>query len=68
MGVARDPNAQMSSEDVAVEIVENIGNGPVHVVGEHNRAIASQVWTIDRRALVEMMSAASTGFAASRES
>jgi short-subunit dehydrogenase len=68
MGIAYDPNAQMLSEDVAREIVENIGNGPVHVVGEHNRAVASQVWTIDRRALVEMMSAASAGFAASRES
>ncbi|MDT7755745.1 MAG: hypothetical protein QOH27_1643 [Mycobacterium sp.] len=68
MGITYDPNAQMLSEDVARELIENIGNGPVHVVGEHNRAIASQVWTIDRRALVEMMSAASTGFAASRES
>jgi uncharacterized protein len=68
MGIAYDPNAQMLSEDVARELIENIGNGPVHVVGERNRAVASQVWTIDRRALVEMMSAASTGFAASRES
>ena len=49
----------MLSEDVAREIIENIGNGPVHVVGENNRAVASQVWTIDRRTLVEMMSAAS---------
>jgi short-subunit dehydrogenase len=68
MGIEYDANAQMLSEDVAREIVENVGNGPVHVVGENNRAVASQVWTIDRRALVEMMSAASTGFAASRES
>jgi uncharacterized protein len=68
MGITYDPNSQMLSEDVAREIIENVGNGPVHVVGENNRAIASQVWTIDRRALVEMMSAASTGFAASRES
>jgi uncharacterized protein len=68
MGIEYDPNAQMLSEDVAREIVENVGNGPVHVVGENNRAVASQVWTIDRRALVEMMSAASAGFAASRES
>jgi uncharacterized protein len=68
MGIAYDANAQMLSEDVAREIVENIGNGPVHVVGENNRAVASQIWTIDRRALVEMMSAASSGFAASRES
>jgi short-subunit dehydrogenase len=68
MGIEYDPSAQMLSEDVAREIVENVGNGPVHVVGEHNRAVASQVWTIDRRALVELMSAASTDFAASRES
>jgi short-subunit dehydrogenase len=66
MGVDYDPQAQMSSEDVAREIVENIGNGPVHVVGEHNRAVASQVWTIDRRALVELMSMASSDFAARR--
>jgi hypothetical protein len=51
---------------VAREIVENIGNGPVHVVGEHNRAVASQVWAIDRRSLVEMMSAASMDFASRR--
>ena len=63
MGVDYDPAVQMLSEDVAREIVENIGNGPVHVVGENNRAMASQVWTIDRRSLVEMMSAASMDFA-----
>ena len=66
MGVEYDPQAQMSSEDVAREIVEHVGDGPVHVVGEHNRAVASQVWTIDRRALVEMMSIASNDFAARR--
>ncbi len=66
MGVDYDPAAQMLSEDVAREIVENIGNGPVHVVGENNRAMASQVWTIDRRSLVEMMSAASMDFASRR--
>jgi uncharacterized protein len=67
MGVEYDPQSHMLSEDVAREIVENIGNGPVHVVGENNRAVASQVWTIDRRSLVEMMSAASKDFAARRE-
>jgi hypothetical protein len=30
----------------------------VQVVGEHNRAVAAQVWTIERRALVDMMSLA----------
>jgi uncharacterized protein len=59
MGAEYDPNLQMRSEDVAREITENIGNGPVHVVGENNRAVAAHVWTVDRRALVEMMSTAS---------
>jgi uncharacterized protein len=67
MGVEYDPQSQMLSEDVAREIVENIGNGPVHVVGDNNRAAASAVWTIDRRSLVEMMSLASTDFAAKRK-
>ena len=66
MGVEYDADMQMLSEDVAREITENIGNGPVHVVGENNRAVASQVWTVDRRTLVEMMSAASIDFANKR--
>jgi short-subunit dehydrogenase len=66
MGFEYDPHMHMLSDDVAREIVENIGNGPVHVVGENNRAVASQVWPIDRRSLVEMMSAASMDFASRR--
>ncbi len=66
MGIEYDPAAHMLSEDVAGEIIENIGNGPVHVVGENNRAAASAVWTIDRRSLVEMMTMASTDFASKR--
>jgi short-subunit dehydrogenase len=66
MGIDYDPAMHMLSEDVAREIIENIGNGPVHVVGENNRAAASAVWTIDRRSLVEMMSAASLNFASRR--
>ena len=66
MGVDYDPAAHMRSEDVALEIIDNIGNGPVHVVGENNRAMAQQIWTVDRRTLVEMISAASTEFASSR--
>ena len=66
LGIEYDPAAHMLSEDVAREIIDNIGNGPVHVVGEHNRAAASAVWTIDRRSLVEMMSAASVAFASRR--
>lgn len=62
MGVAYDPKLDMLPDDVATEIIDNIGNGPTHVVGEANRAAASQVWTVDRRVLVEFMSAASTEF------
>lgn len=63
MGVEPDEQT-MRSDDVAAEIIANIGNGPVHVVGEANRAISSFIWTVDRRTLVEMMSAAATQFAA----
>jgi short-subunit dehydrogenase len=66
MGIEYDPAAHMLSEEVAREIIENIGNGPVHVVGENNRAAASAIWTIDRRALVEMMTTASLDFASQR--
>ena len=62
MGVIPDEQT-MQPGDVATEIIDNIGNGPVYVVGETNRAIASHIWTVDRRALVEMMSAASRHFA-----
>ncbi|MCT7660562.1 SDR family NAD(P)-dependent oxidoreductase [Mycobacterium deserti] len=67
MGVDFDPAAHMLSEDVASEIIENLGNGPVCVIGENNRAAASAVWTIDRRSLVEMMSLASRDFAEKRK-
>ncbi|MBV8348911.1 MAG: SDR family NAD(P)-dependent oxidoreductase [Mycolicibacterium sp.] len=66
MGVAYDPELDMLPDDVAREIIENIGNGPTYVVGETNRALASQVWTVDRRILVEMTSAASADFATQR--
>jgi uncharacterized protein len=66
MGIEYDPAAHMLPEDVAREIIENIGNGPVHVVGDNNRAAASAVWTIDRRPLVEMMTTASLDFASRR--
>jgi short-subunit dehydrogenase len=62
MGVVPDDQT-MRPEDVAREIIDNVSNGPVYVVGESNRAVASHIWTIDRRALVEMMSAASRHFA-----
>ena len=62
MGVVPDDQT-MAPGDVAGEIIDNIGNGPVYVVGESNRAIADQIWTVPRRSLVEMMSAASRHFA-----
>lgn len=64
MGFPYDPETVMLSEDVAREIVENIGNGPTYVVGEKNRTMASMVWTADRRTLVELMTAASLDSAA----
>jgi uncharacterized protein len=64
MGFPYDPQTVMLSDDVAREIIENIGNGPTCPVGEKNRAMASMVWTADRRTLVELMSAASLDTAA----
>ena len=51
MGYAYDPETVMLSEDVAREIIDNIGNGPTYPVGERNRTMASMVWTADRRTL-----------------
>lgn len=68
MGVEFDPRRDMLPEDVAREIIENIGNGPVHVVGEANRASASRLWPVDRRAAVEAMSASARVFATERAS
>jgi uncharacterized protein len=59
MGFPREPEIVMDPDDVAREIIENIGNGPTYPVGERNRTMASMVWTVDRRTLVEMMTAAS---------
>ncbi|MGH3678610.1 MAG: SDR family NAD(P)-dependent oxidoreductase [Mycobacterium sp.] len=66
LGVEYDPDRDMRSEDAAREIIDNIGNGPTFVVGEINRTMASYVWTVDRRNLVQMMSAASADFDATR--
>jgi short-subunit dehydrogenase len=64
LGVPYDPATMMLSDDAAREIVENIGNGPTYPVGESNRTMASMIWTVDRKTLVEMTSAASIDFAA----
>jgi short-subunit dehydrogenase len=66
LGVKFDPDRDMLADDAAREIIDNIGNGPTFVVGENNRTVASYIWTVDRRILVQMMSAASTDFDAQR--
>jgi short-subunit dehydrogenase len=66
LGVEYDPDRDMLADDAAREIIDNIGNGPTFVVGDVNRTMASYVWTVDRRTLVQMMSAASTDFDATR--
>lgn len=49
----------MLADEMAREIIDNIGNGPTYPVGERNRTMASMVCTADLRTLVELMSAAS---------
>ncbi len=68
MGVKFDPRRDLLPEDAAREIIENIGNGPTHFVGEANRAAAARIWPGDRRAAVEAMSAATKAFAQHRVS
>jgi short-subunit dehydrogenase len=60
MGVGFDPQSDMLAEDVATEIIDNIGNGPTHIVGERNRALAEDWITyrpIGMAALNEVMQA-----------
>jgi short-subunit dehydrogenase len=66
MGVAFNPERDLRPDDAAQEILDNIGNGPVHVVGAANRANADRIWTVDRRAAVEAMSASTRAFATQR--
>ena len=56
----------MDDQLAAREIIENIGNGPTHFVGEASRAAAARIWPVDRRAAVEAMSAATRSFARHR--
>jgi short-subunit dehydrogenase len=63
MGVEPDPERDMEPDDVAAEIVANIGNGPTYVVGEANRAMAAAFWTVDRGEAVTMISEATTAYA-----
>jgi uncharacterized protein len=57
-GMRFDPTTDLLPDEVAQEILANIANGPTYVVGEANRAVASGVWRVDRRAVVEVLSAA----------
>jgi short-subunit dehydrogenase len=66
MGVAFNPERDLRPDDAAEEILDHIGNRPVHVVGAANRANAARIWTVDRRAAVEAMSAATRAFATQR--
>jgi uncharacterized protein len=45
----------MSAEEVAQEALENIGNGPTHIPGAHNRAIFEGISAMPRKDAVEMM-------------
>lgn len=68
MGVAFDPARGMLPDDVASEIIDNIGNGPTYVVGAANRESAARLWPVDRRAAVEAMSESARVFATRRVS
>jgi short-subunit dehydrogenase len=46
----------MQPDDVAQEGLDNLGNGPTWIAGEHNRAAAKFMCTADRKAAVEMVS------------
>lgn len=50
----------MTAQQVATEGLENLGNGPLHVAGEHNRAFESMLRG-DRAQAVEMMSLGAAG-------
>jgi len=63
-GVAFDPDRDMRPDDVAREVLANIGNGPTYVVGDRNRAMAAALWTVDRRAAVELVSSATRDYQA----
>jgi uncharacterized protein len=47
----------MESDDVASEALAHIADGPMWVVGAHNRRIAARVWPVPRADLVRALSA-----------
>ena len=59
MGVDFGDQVVMDPDDVAVEGLANLREGPVYIVGDHNRAIFDFVLTSDRASLVSAMSEAS---------
>jgi short-subunit dehydrogenase len=65
-GVRFDPTRDLLPDQVAREIIANIRNGPTYVVGEANRAIVSGVWRVDRRVVVEGLSAAAADYSSRR--
>jgi uncharacterized protein len=63
LGVEYDPaNGDMLADDVAAEILDTFADGPVHVVGETNRAMAGN-WIEYRREGMERVNAAMQAFA-----
>ena len=66
MGVDFGDQAVMDPDEVAVEGLANLQQGPVYIVGEHNRAIFDFVLTSDRASLVSAMSEASARIAPNR--
>ena len=67
LGVDYDPaNGDLLAEDVAAEILEHFADGPVHIVGEANRAMAGS-WIEYRREGMERVNAAMQAFAERRD-
>lgn len=61
VGVGYDPAVDMLSEDVASDILANFASGPTYVVGEANRALASD-WMATRERGTAMITAAMDEF------
>ena len=64
LGVQWNEDLDMSSEDVAQDMIENIGNGPTRVIGKLQSGIGpvAAPWTEFRRLAVAAMNAATPDF------
>ena len=64
LGVAVDEGLDMSSEEVAHEIIENIGNGPTRVIGKLTSGVGplAEPWSDFRRIAVATMINSMQGF------